>query len=123
MDAITMRALGECVMPITPFLNDDTKFDPETKRVMGVAFEMAWVALGLTESDDLNRIVAQRIIELAKAGERNPDILCEKALKGLRSRRTPKQFQSTTKARKEALKGLRSRRTPKQFPSTPDARK
>ena len=70
-------------MPITPFLDDDTKFDAETKRVMGVAFEMAWVAF-----------------ELAKAGERNPDILCEKALKGLRSRRTPKQFQSTTNARK-----------------------
>src|SRR5262249_41278000 len=84
---------------------DGTKFDPDTKRVMGVAFEMAWVALGLTDNDDLNSIVAQRIIELANAGERNPDILCEKALKGLRSRRTPKQFQSTTKARKEALKG------------------
>ena len=99
-------------MPITSFL-DGTEFDPETKRVMGVAFEMAWVALGLTDNDDLNSIVAQRIIELAKAGERNPDILCEKALKGLRSRRTPKQFQSTTKARKQALKDLGARRPPK----------
>jgi hypothetical protein len=27
-------------MPITPFLNGD-HFDPETKRVMGVAFELA----------------------------------------------------------------------------------
>src|SRR6266487_1462850 len=85
-------------MRITQFLDDDTKFDAETKRVMGVAFEMAWVALGLTDTDDqANHIVAKRIIELAKAGERNPDILCEKALKGLRSRRTPKQFQSTTR--------------------------
>ncbi len=90
-------------MRITQFLDDDTKFDAETKRVMGVAFEMAWVALGLTDTDDqANHIVAKRIIELAKAGERNPDILCEKALKGLRSRRTPKQFQSTTNARKRS---------------------
>jgi len=111
-------------MRITQFLDDDTKFDAETKRVMRVAFEMAWVALGLTDTDDqANHIVAKRIIELAKAGERNPDILCEKALKGLRSRRTPKQFQNTTNARKQAIKGFRSRRTSKQFQSTTNARK
>ena len=33
-------------MPITPYL-DGHKFDPETKRVMGVAFEMARVPLGV----------------------------------------------------------------------------
>jgi hypothetical protein len=111
-------------MPITPFLHDNTKFDPETKRVMGVAFEMAWVALGLTDKDDhVTGVVAKRIIELAKAGERNPDVLCEQALKGLRSQRTSKQFQSTTNARKQALKVFRSRRTPRQFQSTTSARK
>jgi hypothetical protein len=31
-------------MPITPFL-DGHKFDPETKRVMGVAFEMTCAAV------------------------------------------------------------------------------
>jgi hypothetical protein len=31
-----------------------------------------------------NGIIAKRIIELAKAGERNPDLLCEGALKQLR---------------------------------------
>jgi hypothetical protein len=52
---------------------------------------MASVALGLSDTDDpLNRIVAERIIKLAKAGGCNPDILCEEALKGLRSRRTSK---------------------------------
>ena len=61
-------------MPITPFL-DDTKFDPETKRVLGLAFEMARVALRLADRGDLaNEIIAKRIIELAKAGERNPDV-------------------------------------------------
>ncbi len=55
-------------MPITPYL-DDFDVDPETKRVLDVALDMTRVALGL--ADDLaNGIIAKRIIELAKAGER-----------------------------------------------------
>jgi hypothetical protein len=71
-------------MPITAFL-DGLKFDPETKRVMGVAFEMTRAALHLTDRDDpIAGIIARKIIELAKEGERNPDLLCERALKDLR---------------------------------------
>jgi hypothetical protein len=74
-------------VPITPFLGD-IKYDPETKRVMGIAFEMTRVALGLADRGDLaNEIIAKRIIELAKAGERNPDLLCEGVLKEFRERR------------------------------------
>jgi len=67
-------------MPITPFLGDQ-KFDPETARIMGVAFDMAREAVkrdwgGLYASHS----VANRIIELAKDGERNPDVFCEQAL-------------------------------------------
>ena len=67
-------------MPIAPFLGDQ-KFDPETTRIMGVAFEMARAAVkrdwgGLYA----NHSIAERIIELAKGGERNPDVLCEQAL-------------------------------------------
>jgi hypothetical protein len=37
------------------------------------------------DRDDLAvAIIAKKIIELAKAGERNPDLLCERALKDLR---------------------------------------
>jgi len=44
---------------------------------------MTRVSLGLT--DDLaDGIIAKQIIEFAKAGERNPDLLCEAALKRLR---------------------------------------
>jgi hypothetical protein len=69
-------------MPITPYL-DDFAVDPETKRVLNVALEMTRVSLGL--KDDLaNEIIAKRIIELAKAGERSPNLLCEGALKKLR---------------------------------------
>jgi hypothetical protein len=70
-------------MPITIFL-DGYKADPETIRVMGVAFEMVRVALRLNDRNDLPvEIIANRIIELAKEGERNPDLLCERALRDL----------------------------------------
>jgi hypothetical protein len=36
------------------------------------------------ETTPLSRLIAKKIIELAKAGERNPDLLCERALKDLR---------------------------------------
>jgi hypothetical protein len=71
-------------VPITIYL-DGYKPDPETKRVMGVAFEAARIALRLADRGDaFAPIVAKKIIELAKEGERNPDLLCERALKDLR---------------------------------------
>jgi hypothetical protein len=71
-------------LPITPYL-DGFDVDPETRRVLGVALEMTRVALGLEDQGDLaDKIIAKRIIELAKAGERNPDLLCERALEELR---------------------------------------
>ena len=75
-------------MPITPFL-DGYSFDPETRRVMGVAFELARVALQLEDrGDSLNAILARRIVELAQEGERNPDLLCENVLKEFSERRS-----------------------------------
>jgi hypothetical protein len=74
-------------MPIIEFL-DGYDPDSETKRVMGLAFEIARVALRLADRGDLaNEIIAKRIIELAKAGERNPDLLCEGVLKEFREQR------------------------------------
>ncbi len=68
-------------MSITIFL-DGYKPDPETIRVMGVAFQMVRVALRLNDRNDLAvEIIAKRIIDLAKEGERNPDLLCERALR------------------------------------------
>jgi hypothetical protein len=72
--------------PIIPFLNGE-RFDAETKRVMGVAFELARAALRV--SDSAHAVlphVANKIIELAKAGEHNPDLLCERALTDLGQR-------------------------------------
>jgi hypothetical protein len=67
---------------ITPYL-DDLDVDPETEGALRVALEMARIALGLTDHH-ANGIIAKQIIELAKAGERNPDRLCEGALEKLR---------------------------------------
>ena len=71
-------------MPITPYLNGK-RFEPETKRVLSVAFELVSVALRTEGSgDDVKQAIANKVIEFAKAGERNPDILCERVLKDIR---------------------------------------
>jgi hypothetical protein len=71
-------------MPITPFLNGE-QFDPETRRVLGVALEMTCIALRTGDCDNgVRQAIAIKIIDLAKAGERNPDILCEQALARIR---------------------------------------
>ena len=70
-------------MSITADLLDDFDVDPETKRVLGVALEKTRVSLGLAD-DFADGIITKRLIELAKAGERNPDILCERVLNEIR---------------------------------------
>jgi hypothetical protein len=71
-------------MPITPYLNGE-RFEPETKRVLGVAFEQVSIALRIGASDDdVKQAIANKVIELAKAGERDPDILCERVLEDIR---------------------------------------
>src|SRR5438093_11975060 len=72
--------MGFCML-ITPYL-DGFNVDPETKQVLGVAVEMTRVSLGLAD-DFANGIIAKRVIELAKAGERNPGRLCEGAIEKL----------------------------------------
>jgi hypothetical protein len=74
-------------MPIRTYL-DGHRFDPETIRLMGIAFEMALVAFQRTEGivNPTRDAVAQKIIDLVKAGERDPDRLCEAALQALRPR-------------------------------------
>ena len=69
-------------MPITPYL-DDLDADLETKRVLWDALERTRVSLGLADKF-ADGIIARRIVELAKAGERNPDLLSEGAIEKLR---------------------------------------
>lgn len=71
-------------MPISPYLNG-RRFDPETKRILGLAFELTCIALRIGDCDDgVKQAIADKIINLAKTGERNPDMLCEQALKDIR---------------------------------------
>src|SRR5262249_53327288 len=71
-------------MPIRPFLNGK-QFDQETLRILGVAFEQVCIGLRIGDcDDDVKQAIANKIIELAKTGERNPDLLCERALTGIR---------------------------------------
>lgn len=59
-------------MPIIPFLRGQA-FDPEMIDVMGAAFSKTCDALGLIErTDPITTLVAEKIIELAERGLRNP---------------------------------------------------
>jgi hypothetical protein len=68
-------------MPIRAYL-DGQKFDGETIRQMGIAFEMALASLRATPdcNDPIRAALAQRIIALAKAGEHDAERLCQGAL-------------------------------------------
>jgi hypothetical protein len=65
-------------VPIRPFLYGQY-FDPETTRLMGIAFESASAAVK-RPGDLTDEMIAKKIIELATAGERNVEGLCEAAL-------------------------------------------
>jgi hypothetical protein len=68
------------LMPIRFRLNGQ-RFDAETTRVMGLAYEMALISLRLVDRGDIaNDVVADKIIELVKAGVRDPERLCEAVL-------------------------------------------
>jgi hypothetical protein len=59
-------------------------FDPEHCKVMGAAFEGLLQELGMEDrTDPLCTLVATKIIELGKAGERDPQRLRELALKAI----------------------------------------
>ena len=68
----------DAIVPIRPFLNGQT-FDAETARLVGIAFETARAAVN-RPGDLTDEMIARTIIELAKAGERNVEVLCEAAL-------------------------------------------
>ena len=59
--------------------------DDFPSRLLGVAFEQVCLGARIGDcDDDVKQAIANKIIELAKTGERNPDLLCERALKDIR---------------------------------------
>jgi hypothetical protein len=69
-------------MPIGAILKEDHSFGPEDIANLTAAFEAALIKTGLTDrKDPLTTTVAKAIIQVAKNGERDPQKLCEGALK------------------------------------------
>jgi len=67
-------------MSISKFL-DGHVFDPDTVQTMSEALAGASRSLGLADRDDaVTRLVAMRIIELARNGERDAERLTAAAL-------------------------------------------
>jgi len=68
-------------MPITPYLRSRV-FEPEATGAMGLAFERACRALGLSLTPDaMTESVASVIIELAEGGETDAERLYRGALR------------------------------------------
>jgi hypothetical protein len=66
-----------------PFF-DDVYFEPDATEAMGAAFEKACRSLnGTGQPDIIREIIAKGIVDLARNGERDPDQLCDEALKAL----------------------------------------
>ena len=71
-------------MPDGLALENNHWFGPEDIAGLTTALEAALAKLGLVDrSDPTTLTLAKLIIELAKAGEREPERLCDSALKRL----------------------------------------
>jgi hypothetical protein len=71
-------------MPIRLILQNDHAFGPDEIAILTSAFEGALTKLGLVDrADAATEIVASRIIELAKQGERDPLKLRDGALSSM----------------------------------------
>jgi hypothetical protein len=74
-------------MPIHSLLGHDVAFSPEEANVLVGAFEATLQELGLVDRDDpVTMLVAKRIVELAKQGERDPKQLFELTIKSIREK-------------------------------------
>jgi hypothetical protein len=58
-------------------------FDDDATQVMGKAFDACQSVHDNGQRDLVRQIIAQRIIEVARKGERDPDELCARALQAL----------------------------------------
>jgi len=81
----TNEAKRKVRAPITAFLRGQA-FDPETIQAITNALVMTCEALGLSNRDDaMTQLVAEKIIELAKHGLKNPTELHLAAIKEFNS--------------------------------------
>jgi hypothetical protein len=79
----TVLAPGGAPMPVNSLLKN-LFFKPEDIQAITQAYERARLELGLMDpSDPLCKTVAKKIIDIAEAGERDPEKLCREALEEL----------------------------------------
>jgi hypothetical protein len=78
--AAQLQTVGSFAMPRPA--SRDFAFEPEQIRVMQWALEAVCVTLQLSMASDdkVTELVGEKIIELARAGERNPDRLTARVL-------------------------------------------
>jgi len=66
---------------ILPFLKDSS-FDSETTRAMGEAYDKTRKLLHDRGQPHLvQEVLARKVIDVARTGERDPDKICERVLK------------------------------------------
>jgi len=67
-------------MSITPFLTDGV-FQPNDIKAMSTALDDVCQALNLVNGNPAREIIAERIIALARNGERSPTLLRDRVLR------------------------------------------
>ena len=78
-------AMERPMAKILPFIRSEMAFDDTTTQVMGLAFDAACTEFRDSDLTTLTReIIAERIIQAAKRGERDPERLCRVAVSALR---------------------------------------
>ena len=65
-------------------LRTDTAFEPDDLQCLEEAYAKVLLALELTSpTEPLKEVIAKYIIEAARTGEKDPDLMCEYALMSL----------------------------------------
>jgi hypothetical protein len=79
--------IGRCTVPDLHAFQPTAAFDDETTHAMGVAYDEARKVLGLSDKmDGATRLVADRIVDAASAGERDPIRLRDAAVSYFQNR-------------------------------------
>ncbi|MFY9685236.1 MAG: hypothetical protein WAJ88_05520 [Pseudolabrys sp.] len=68
---------------IIDYIQRPAVFEPEAIAVMGDAYERALRIFPTSAPENVRQVIATRIIELARTGERDPHTLCEQSLAGI----------------------------------------
>jgi hypothetical protein len=71
------------VPTINNYIQSPEAFDPEAISVMGDAYERALRIAPTPASESIRQVIAARIIDLARTGERDPHKLCKQSLTDL----------------------------------------